>query len=196
MKKQTGQFEQALEAIDQANSLDPNTALVDGQVWPKELLYSQRMSECLENFAPDASEALSLTARCQHICRWEIPRADYPATREGYLQWRKQLQIHHANKAGQILETVGYKPELIERVQFLLQKKRLKRDEETQALEDVICLVFLRYYFEPFAQTKTEDKMADILTKTWAKMSAKGQQAALALDYSPSVLSIIKKALG
>ena len=37
--------------------------------------------------------------------------------------------------------------------------------------------------------------MADILTKTWAKMSAQGQQTALALNYSPKVLPIIKKAL-
>ena len=64
----------AFQHFDAANTLDPNTEDFEGTTYPKEVLYGNRMTECLNNFAPHASEALQLTARCQHICRWEIAR--------------------------------------------------------------------------------------------------------------------------
>lgn len=188
-------FQKAIDLFDQANSQDPNREEWQGAEYPKELLYAQRMTDCLAVFAPDASEALQLAARCQHICRWEIPREAYPMDKPGYFAWRNELKELHADKAQEILQSVGYGPEVIERVRFLLLKKQLRRDAETQTLEDVICLVFLQYYFEPFSHKYTEEKLIDILQKTWRKMSEAGHAAALQLELSEAGKDLIGKAL-
>ncbi|MDP2526781.1 DUF4202 domain-containing protein [Maribacter dokdonensis] len=185
----------AFQQFDEANKQDPNTEVFEGTTYPKEVLYGIRMTERLNAFDPNASEALRLTARCQHICRWEIPRESYEMNREGYLRWRQELKKFHATKAASILEDIGYNKETIDNVKFLLQKKQLKKNEETQTLEDVICLVFLEFYFEPFAHKHPEDKTIDILQKTWRKMSTKGQEAALELPLSKFSLDLITKAL-
>ena len=185
----------AFQHFDEANKQDPNTEVFEGTTYPKEVLYGIRMTERLNEFDPTASEALRLTARCQHICRWEIPRESYEMNREGYLRWRQELKKFHAKKAASILEDVGYDDETIDNVKFLLEKKQLKKNEETQSLEDVICLVFLEFYFEPFAHKHPEDKTIDILQKTWRKMSIKGQEAALKLPLSKFSLNLITKAL-
>ncbi|WP_430428735.1 DUF4202 domain-containing protein [Maribacter litoralis] len=185
----------AFKYFDEANKQDPNTEIFEGTTYPKEVLYGIRMTERLNAFDPNASEALRLTARCQHICRWEIPRESYEMNREGYLRWRQELKKFHATKAASILKDVGYDKETIDNVKFLLQKKQLKKNEETQTLEDVICLVFLEFYFEPFAYKHPEDKTIDILQKTWRKMSLKGQEAALKLPLSKFSLDLITKAL-
>ncbi len=153
------------------------------------------MTNKLNVFAPNASEALQLTARCQHICRWEIARDSYEMNRAGYLKWRQDLKKYHAKKSSEILKEVGYDQETIDKVAFLLEKKQLKKNEETQILEDVICLVFLEFYFEPFAKKYEEDKLIDILQKTWRKMSDKGHQAALKLPLSDASLALVTKAL-
>ncbi|MEM1259168.1 MAG: DUF4202 domain-containing protein [Bacteroidota bacterium] len=186
----------AFKLFDAANAEDPNTEVFKGTIFPKELLYAQRMTAVLKKFQPKASEALQLTARCQHICRWEIPRDSFEMNRAGYLQWRQELKKFHAKKATDILSKVGYGPEVIERVQFLLLKKKLKRDKETQTLEDVICLVFLEYYYEPFLLKHDDDKIISILQKTWKKMSQKGQQTALQLDFHDRGKNLITRALG
>ncbi|QCX01715.1 DUF4202 domain-containing protein [Aggregatimonas sangjinii] len=189
-------LQKAFQLFDAANGEDPNTEIFQGKSYPKELLYAQRMTQKLNVFAPDASEALQLTARCQHICRWEIARDAYEMNREGYLRWRQELKKFHARKAQELLEDVGYSAEVIDTVTFLLQKKQLKRNEETQTLEDVICLVFLEHYFEPFAAKHPDGKTIDILQKTWRKMSDKGHEAALKLPLSESALHLVSKAIG
>ena len=162
---------------------------------PKELLYAQRMSARLASVAPDAPEAVQLAARCQHIRRWRIPRQDFPLTRPGYHQWRNTLKKYHAELAGELLAQAGYAPELIARVQQLVQKQRLQDDPEVQLLEDVICLVFLEYYFLPFAAQHPEDKVVEIIQKTWPKMTARGQALALQLPLPPEALALVSKAL-
>ena len=185
----------AFQHFDAANKLDPNTEDFQGRTYPKEVLYGIRMTERLNEFAPNASEALRLTARCQHICRWEIPRESYAMDREGYLRWRQDLKKFHAKKATEILEDIGYAQEIIDKVVFLLEKKQLKKNEETQTLEDVICLVFLEFYFEPFAHKHPEEKTIDILQKTWRKMSDTGRDAALKLPFSKFALDLVTKAI-
>ncbi len=188
-------LKKAFHLFDTANAKDPNKETVEGKQYPKELLYAERMTAKLNDFAPDASEALRLTARCQHICRWEIPRDSYAMNREGYLRWRLDLKKFHVEKAGGILKEAGYGAETIGEVSFLLAKKQLKKNEDTQTLEDVICLVFLAYYFEPFAEKHPDDKTIAILQKTWRKMSEKGQQAVLALPLSERAAHLVKQAL-
>ncbi|WBU90126.1 DUF4202 domain-containing protein [Cellulophaga omnivescoria] len=191
----TNKLEQAFYLFDKANEQDPNKEIYKGKEYAKEVLYAMRMTDKLNSFAPNASETLQLTARCQHICRWEIPRDSYEINRTGYLKWRQDLKKYHAKKASEILTAVGYDQNTIEKVAFLLEKKQLKKNEETQTLEDVICLVFLEFYFEPFAKKYSEEKLIDILQKTWRKMSEKGQNAALKLPLSKSSLELVGKAL-
>ena len=72
----------------------------------------------------------------------------------------------------------------------------MKKDAETQLMEDVICLVFLEYYLEPFVEKHDDEKLKNIILKTWNKMSDKGHQEALKINYSASNLQLIKDALG
>jgi hypothetical protein len=193
----TARFAEAFRLFDAANSEDPNREIDDhGQPIAKELLYAQRMTACLDRVAPDAPEAVQLAARAQHIRRWHIPRSDYPLTRPAYHQWRNALKKYHAELAGQLLAQAGYEAAMIERVQELLQKQRLKDDPETQLLEDVICLVFLEHYFLPFAAQHPEEKVIEIVQKTWPKMTERGHALALQLPFTPEARALVNKALG
>lgn len=195
MTVESNRFRKAVEQFDAINREDPNRESFQGKTSPKELLYAQRMTACLNRLAPDASEPLRLAARCQHIARWQIPRSNYPMDRRGYHQWRTTLNCFHAEKAGEILHALGYDDETASRVQGFLLKKHLKHDPEMQLLEDVICLVFLESYFSGFSKKHDEDKMITIVQKTWKKMSVRGHDAALQLDLPPEDLALIKKAL-
>lgn len=184
MSEPSDRLAAAFAAFDEANAADPNRVAAGGESWPKELLYARQMTEWLARFAPDASEALRLAARCQHIRRWEIPRDDFPRGRIGYLKWRTRLKHFHAEAAAEILERVGYDGETIARVQALLRKEHLKRDPEVQTLEDVVCLVFLENWFADFARQHEPDKIVDIVAKTWKKMSPAGREAALGMAHA------------
>ena len=122
-------------------------------------------------------------------------KQSYEMNRTGYLKWRQDLKKFHADTAGAILREVGYGEEMIDQVRFLLEKKQLKKNADTQTLEDIICLVFLEFYFEPFSHKYPEEKLMDILQKTWRKMSEKGHEAALRLPLSQDSPNLIGKAL-
>ena len=188
-------FETAIALIDKANSEDINTYEVAGIQYPKELLYSQRMTRKLLQFKPDASKALQIAARAQHICRWKIPRDEYPMDRVGYLKWRETLKKMHADLTSEILNKVGYDDQFDDRIRKIILKKLIKKNEESQALEDTICLVFLDYYFEEFAEKHPDEKVIDILQKTWVKMSEAGQKEALKLNFSEKSLALVKQAI-
>jgi hypothetical protein len=182
--------------IDEANQQDPNIGLSsDNNMIAKEVLYSQRMQYRLKQFAPEANEALQIAAYSQHIQRWKIPRDHYPMDRAGYKRWRTDLGKFHAATTAEIMQQVGYNSTLIERVEYLLQKKGLKRDSDTQTLEDVICLVFLEYYLDDFAAKHDADKIVSIIQKTWAKMSTEGHAAALTLPLESHLSALVAKAL-
>ena len=195
MNEQSTRFNDALRLIDEANSQDPNIENFEGENYPKELLYSMRMTKWLETIEPQASEALRLAVRSQHIRRWEIPRSDYPLGRKGYHQWRTRLYDYHGEKAAEILEKVGYEEETITQVRKMLKKQGLKSNPETQVLEDVVCLVFLESYFWDFSRLHDEEKIIAILQKTWAKMSARGQEAARELSLNAGAEALLNKAL-
>jgi hypothetical protein len=189
-------FQNASIRIDSENAQDPTSEIVQNETHPKELVYSNRMYERLMDFFPDASEEVQIAAKAQHICRWKMPRDSYPMDRVGYLKWREDLKKFHSKTTASILEESGYDKVFIDRVSFLIEKKLLKKDDETQLLEDVICLVFLEFYFDPFVQKHDREKMKNIILKTWNKMSDKGHQAALKIKYTSSNLQLIKEALG
>ncbi|HEV2393742.1 MAG TPA: DUF4202 domain-containing protein [Verrucomicrobiae bacterium] len=188
-------FEAALHRFDEENSRDPNIERAGGAGHPRELLYARRLSQWVLRLCPQASEALRLAARCQHLCRWTIPRETYPMTRRGYLQWREALKKFHALEAGKILKELGYPEELIERVQSLNLKRGFPRDAEGRVLEDALCLVFMEYQFGELAQKTSRDKMINALQKAWKKMTPAGQAQALALSYTPQEKDLLDEAL-
>jgi Domain of unknown function (DUF4202) len=189
-------FQNASAWIDAENAQDPNSEIYQSNSYPKELLYSNRMYERLMDFYPNASEEIQIASKAQHICRWKMPRESYPMDRVGYLKWREELKKFHAQTTAEILEKAGYSPSFIDRVSFLIEKKLLKKDAETQLLEDVICLVFLEYYFDAFVQKHDREKMKNIILKTWNKMSEAGHQEALKINFSEGNLQLIKDSLG
>ncbi|WP_298493699.1 DUF4202 domain-containing protein [uncultured Algibacter sp.] len=188
-------FETAIALIDKANSEDINTYEVAGMKYPKELLYSQRMTRKLLQFDPNASKALQIAARAQHICRWKINRNEYPMDRVGYLKWRETLKRMHGDLTADILTKVGFDNQFTDRVKSIILKKLIKKNEESQTLEDTICLVFLDYYFDEFAEKHSDEKIIDILKKTWVKMSDKGHEAALKIPFSDRSLALVKQAI-
>lgn len=192
----TTPFQRAIASIDAENAQDPNQETYLSQSYSKELLYSNRMYERLLKFEPNTSEQLQIAAKAQHICRWKITRESYPMDRVGYLKWREDLKKFHAKTTASILEKEGYSEEFISRVSFLIEKKLIKKDTETQLLEDVICLVFLEFYLEDFVQKHDTDKLKNIILKTWHKMSEKGHAEALKINYSVENFELIKDSLG
>jgi len=167
--------ETALTAIDAANAKDPRTD--EGQ--PEALLYGKRMSAECNRLFPDASETLQIAARGQHIERWVLKRANYPEGRAGYLKWRRDLGAHHATRVGEIMAAAGYDEDAIAEASAMLRKEGIKRNDQVQALEDIICFTFLKWYFAPFAAKHPPEKVLDIVAKTARKMSPHARSRAL-----------------
>jgi hypothetical protein len=188
-------FEDALRRFDEANARDPNYEVVGGISHPRELLYAQRLMKWVLRLCPRASEELRLAARCQHLCRWEIPRASHPMTRAGYLQWRATLKKFHAQKAGEILREAGYAEDVICRVQDLNLKKYFPNDPESRVLEDALCLVFLEFQFAELAARSDDDKMINALRKSWQKMTEAAHAKALRLNFGPREKALLDRAL-
>lgn len=188
-------LEKAIALIDAKNAEDPNIVMFEEASYPKELLYSKRMTAKLLEVETNPTEALQIAIRAQHICRWKIQRKDYSMDKIGYYNWRNDLKKMHSEITAELLGEVGYATELIDRVSFLIHKKRIKKDKETQLLEDIVCLVFLQYYLDDFIEKHTDEKIISILQKTWGKMSQNGQELALKTKLSDRSLNLIKKAL-
>ena len=195
MNRPSDRFTRAIAAFDAYHERDPQREMADGTMYPRELLYAQRMTERLELFAPDADEAVKLAARCQHIGRWEIPREKYPMDRKGYLLWRNEEKIRHAQIAEKILSDCGYGVDTIEQVKTLLLKKELYTNPATQLLEDVVCLVFIEFYLDDFASRHDDDKIVEILRKTLKKMTATGKLAIADLKVSEKIRSLTARAI-
>jgi len=188
-------FADAIARIDTANAADPNTLVVDGAERPKELVHAEMLTRWVRELQPGATEALLLAARAQHIRRWEHPRSEFPDGRSGYLRWRTGLKDFHAETAAAILQSCGYEGETIERVRTLVRKRAPANDAEAQALEDGLCLVFMETQFGTLNDRIADEKMVDILRKTWTKMSPAGRAFALALDLSPHQRELVVSAL-
>ena len=188
-------FERAIQLIDEAHSLDPKLVEVNGSEQPYELHYSQKMSSYLDKRNPAAPYTLRLAIRAQHFRRWEVPRDSYPMTKIGYHAWRTYLKKRQAELASQICSDCGFSKENADRVAALIRKEDLRKDEDTQTLEDVACLVFLDDQFEEFEKQHDEDKIIKILQKTWGKMTDRGHELALEVPMSDRAKSLVAKAL-
>lgn len=189
------QLDDVLSAIDNINKKDINTTTVDGVAHPKELLYGQYMSACLNQYWPNANDNLKIAVRAQHIKRWHLKRAEYPTGKAGYLTWRKELGIFHAATTKALMLDNGYSEDEAEKTASIIRKEKLKSNQDSQTLEDVACLVFLQYYFDDFAAKHTQEKIIRIVQLTWRKMSEQGHNIALTLSLPDHLATLVNKAL-
>lgn len=182
-------FTRAIQLIDDANSADPR--LHDGR--PFELVHAEFLTTCIKALEPDASEALLLAARGQHICRWRIPRDTFPQGLKGYLAWREKLKAFHADQVAGLLREAGYGEDFIQRVQSLVRKEHFPEDRESCVLEDALCLAFIQLQLDEMLDRKPEAAMREIVLKTWVKMTTRGKGAALALPLTERVKSLLQQ---
>lgn len=187
---------QAIAQFNEINAQDPNQILDGETERPRELLQAERLEAWVLKLEPEASEALRLAARCQHIKRWTVPRSDYPEGRVAYLKWRKDLSRLHADTASEVLRGLGFENEVIEAVRKINLKQELKTNPDSQTMEDALCLAFLEHEFSAFAAKHEDEKVIDIVQKTWRKMSEKGHQMALTLPLAGRDKELVGRALG
>ena len=185
----------ALTKFDAYNQKDPHRIVWEGETYPREYFLALKLHGWVLKIKPEASEALLLASRSQHIGRWEIPRDSYAPGREPYLKWRRDLAHYHAQLAGGMLKEAGYDEQEISRVQEIILKKKIKVDSDVQTMENALCLVFLAFQYEEFHPLHDQEKVVNILRKSLLKMDQTGHQFALTLDYSPKGLSYIQEAL-
>ncbi len=198
MTVQSAKFQAVIAEIDAANAGDPRQVVVGTTSRPHELVYADRMSECLLDLYPDASEDLRIAARAQHIRRWEIARSGYPLGRTGYNAWRAACREHHAALASAIMARQGYPVGQIAHVAKIIRKEDLKQDRESQALENAVAVVFAKHYLSDFVATHEDyddDKLVGILRKTLRKLDAIGHTAIRALPMPPGLRRIVEIAL-
>lgn len=193
-------FERVVELIKSANSEDPNQESDGEKSWPKELLYTHRMADMLERYAPEADDVMKLAIQAQHIQRWQSPRDAYPMNKQGYYQWRTNLYQFHADTLAALMQTAAYSETDIERAKRAVAKKALRSNSDTQLLEDVSALVFIEHYMLPFVNKHPEydeEKWLGIILRTWNKVSEKGQKFALSgeLKLPESLVPLITKAI-
>jgi hypothetical protein len=189
-------FRCAVAEFERMNAADPRRIAVDGVEKPYELVQAERLSAWVDRLDPQASEALRLAACCQHLRRWEIPRSEWPQGRVGYLQWRTQLARFHATESASVLRAAGYDEDIVDHVRRINLKQGLRSDPDVQTMEDALCLSFMEHELESFSEKHADEKIVEILRKTWKKMSARGHEAAVALPLSPRLSKLVREALG
>jgi hypothetical protein len=193
--KEDARFRASIASFDALNGQDTHTVEVDGSPMPKELHDALAMTRWVQTLYPNASEAVHLAARCQHLCRWEVPRESYPEGGAAYHKWRTDLKKLHASKSAEVLRAHGYDSAMVDAVGTINLKEGIKKNPDVQQIEDALCLVFLETQFEGYLDKWDADKTIRILQKTWVKMSEVGHAAALKLELSPRALALVQRAL-
>lgn len=188
-------FERAVARFLEQNGRDPNVTVVNGVSKPKEQLAAERLASWVNKLAPEGSEALHLAAYCQHLRRWEIARTDYEPGRIGYLKWRKAMGRFHADEATAVLREVGYEETIIDAVRQINMKLALQTNPDCATMEDALCLSFLEHEFAEFSAKHPDDKVIDIVAKTWHKMTDRAHEIALTLPFDARSLTLIEQAL-
>ena len=193
-------LQHVIALIDEANSQDPNHERVNGKSCPKEQIYAVRMTNMLKRFKPDADELMHIAVRAQHIKRWCSPRSDFPMNKQGYHQWRSALYIFHADTVVELMQQAGCSEAQQQRVHNAVAKKHIKRNPDSQLVEDIASLVFIEHYMLAFAQTKPdydEQKWIGILQRTWQKMSPQAHDFVLTgnITLPAPLVPLIEKAL-
>lgn len=178
------QYLQAANAIENVHQSDASTTYENEMEWAAELIYSERMLQILDKLEPNPSFELKLAAQCQHLERWIVNRGSYPMDRKGYHQWRKAVMDYQLGKTSEILTSVGISQEDITMVLDIISRKGVKHPYESQLIIDVSCVVFIKWYLDPFAEKHEQEKVVDILAKTAKRMSPKALEMVSTLTLS------------
>jgi hypothetical protein len=171
-------FQAAIAAFDRLNAEDPNVIEVAGNTHPRELVQAERLSAWIDRIEPNASLALRLAARCQHLMRWKIKRSDFPEGRSGYHRWRRRAMEFHATEAARVLAELGFEPSVIADVKRINSKQELRENADVQTMEDALCLSFIEHELDEFATKHDDQKLSRILAETWRKISPRGRKFA------------------
>ncbi|MFN8053479.1 MAG: DUF4202 domain-containing protein [Acidimicrobiales bacterium] len=185
----------ALEAIDAANSEDPNLVAdpfgsPPGSMRPKELVHAERISWWLSRLDPDADDAQRLAARAHHFRRWTSPRSAYPEGRNGYLRWRTDTRRRHASEVDELLAGCGVDDPVRHDTAAIISKRSGAGDPRTQVHEDALCLVFFELQGLSTASL-LGDRTAEVVAKTLRKMSPAGRALLAEATIDPAVRAVI-----
>lgn len=188
-------FDAAVAAIDAANAADPTVIEVRGAPQPLAQVHGRLAAKWVAQLHPDAHESWLLAARAHHLRRWELPRAQYPEGKAGYLRWKRDQRQRHGRDIVELLATVGYDPESIERVQALVRRDQLATDPGSQAVEDAACLVFIETQLADIASKLDHDHLIDVIRKTAKKMSPAALAAVAQIPLGEAEQSLLAAAL-
>jgi hypothetical protein len=180
-----------LERIDSANAPDPNR--FGGEPLARE--QGRLAHGWVLRLDPHAGDAIQIAARAHHLQRWELARSDYPAGRDGYLRWRRDQKKRHAELLSTLLATEDLTSTVRARSVDIVQKKGLGSDSEVQLFEDAVCLTFIETQFlETAERLADDDKMVDVVAKTFRKMSPAGIDAAGTIALDERAADIVRRA--
>ena len=193
MRGLSARYAAAAAAIDAANAADPNIVVVRGQQVGLALIHGQLAAEWIDRLVDEPDEALLLAARAHHLRRWELRRDTYPDGRAGYLRWRRDQKVRHADDVVRLLAPLGYGPAEIERVQRLIRREAV---EGVQAVEDAACLVFIETQLGSVSARIDHDLMIEVIRKTARKMSVLGLETVASIPLTDAERSLLVEALG
>ena len=151
MSAPQSRLDATLAAIDAANADDPRAASqTEDSDTAFEELYARAHERALYAVYPEASDLLQIAARAQHLRRWEISREDLSRRAPGLQRVAQDLPRASCGARGR--DHAGPRLERGEaaHVGVLIRKEQLKKEPESQALENIAAIVFLEHYFDDF----------------------------------------------
>lgn len=182
--------QRAIESIDAANADDPH--LFEGE--PLALVEGRMADGWLDRLTDSPGDALRLAARAHHLRRWVVPRSSYPEGRAGYLRWRRDQKLRHAEELGVILADAAVEPAVAERAAVIVTKAGLGTDPEVQVLEDAVCLTFLRTQLSSTADRLDDDHIVRVIAKTLSKMSGRARELAAEVPLDEHAAGLVARA--
>lgn len=197
MPESDARLHAAIAAIDDLNAEDPTKVTLQGVTFPKELLHAQRVTYWLLRLDPEADALQQVAARAHHLRRWVVPRATYPAGRAGYLRWRRDQKLRHAEEVAGLLEDLGWSSADIASVQEIVRKDALgadTADARVQHHEDALCLTFVEMQLAEVLATMGEERTIALLRKTLGKMSAGAAELAVAAAPDAASAAVLRVA--
>ncbi len=186
----------AVAAFEAHHAADPRPLVRDGVTTTVSLDYHARVSAWVRRLDGVAGLPARLGALAQHVRRFELPRTDFPATPQGYKRWRANAGLRQAELARTELERAGFDAAIVTHTCDVMLKKRLAHDPLAALLEDAVCVRFVQDELASFAAGRAPDAVLTIISKTWAKMSPSGHQAAVGLlgELPPPLVALVAAA--
>jgi hypothetical protein len=187
-------YKKATAEIEKIHASDVTMEMENEKSYPAEVLYCKRILNILDLVDTQGSYAMKLAVQCQHLQRWGVPRSEFTYDRRGYHQWRRKVMEHQLQLTQTVLSRAGVDEADIHWIMKTIEKQGDKSNPEAQIITDTACLVFLKWYMEPFAVKHEHEKVIDIIKKTLRKMSEAGVKLVSKLDLPESSLKVLEQA--